>query len=606
MRFPQTFIDDLRRQADIVRIVQDYVTLKKTGANWSACCPFHKETKPSFSVSPSKEIFYCFGCGKGGSVFNFVMEIEHVPFPEAVKIVAQKSNVPLPALKEEKWIEAKQRESAQILELNNWALSWWELQLQQNSSASRRAREYLQNRGIEEQTLNTFKLGYAPDSWDSLISHLKQRGASQELIESSGLVVKKDGGGIYDRFRGRIIFPVFDSQGRAVAFGGRAILPETEPKYLNSPETAAYRKGRHLFGLYLAREDIKQRGFAILVEGYLDLIVPYQFGIRNVVASLGTALTPEQAKLLKRFARKVVVNYDGDRAGLQAAKRAVEVLLSEDFEIKVLVLPDNADPDDFIRSNGVEAYEGLRQRALPHIQFVIDHAVRDRNLIRPADKAEAVEDVLPFLRVVRNPVQKREYFDLAMSALRIGEAGLRNDLWRTVRSPATNGRGGVKEAIARSASSKPTIAEQRLLKLLLTSAEIRQEILPRLEPEDFELLAAAEIFRAVVELNNEPCQVDYEAIMARTDNSESTASLLASILIDEEGSSTEANEKLFLAKSCFEALRLMRIERQLSELSSEINEAFKSVDGARLEMLEEQRKKLEEDRKSILQRAATA
>src|SRR6266850_629338 len=377
MRFPQTFIDDLKRQADIVRIVQDYVSLKKKGSNWMACCPFHKEKTASFSVSPAKEIFYCFGCHKGGSVFNFVIE------------------------------------------LDQWALVWWEDQLQSKSPQAQAARAYLEQRGITAETQKTFRLGFAPESWDALSTHLRQKGASQDQLEKSGLVVKKDEGGSYDRFRGRLMFPVIDPQGRPIAFGGRTLEPEGEPKYLNSPETAAYTKGRHLYGLNLTRDEIRRHGFAILVEGYLDLIVPYQIGVRNVVASLGTALTPEQVKLIARFARKVVVNYDGDRAGVQAAKRAIETILAEDIEVKVLVLPENADPDEFIRKFGVTEYQQRRAKAQPHIQFVIDQAVKDRDLQRPAEKAEAVGEVLPYIRAVRIPVQKREYFEIAMSALEI-------------------------------------------------------------------------------------------------------------------------------------------------------------------------------------------
>ncbi|HXM48105.1 MAG TPA: DNA primase, partial [Pyrinomonadaceae bacterium] len=342
MRFPQTFIDDFKRQADIVRVVQDYVSLKKKGANWMACCPFHKEKTASFSVSPAKEIFYCFGCHKGGNVFNFVMEMERIAFPEAIKIVAEKTGVPLPKQIDDSRFEASKRDSDQVIELNQWALVWWEDQLKSNASAAQAARAYLDQRGITEETRQAFRLGFAPDSWDSLSTHLRQKGATQEQIEKSGLVVKKDEGGSYDRFRGRLMFPVIDAQGRAIAFGGRTLDPEGEPKYLNSPETSAYTKGRHLYGLNLTRDEIRRQGFAILVEGYLDLIVPYQIGVRNVVASLGTALTPEQAKLIARFAHKVVVNYDGDRAGVQAAKRAIETILAEDLEVKVLVLPDNA------------------------------------------------------------------------------------------------------------------------------------------------------------------------------------------------------------------------------------------------------------------------
>jgi DNA primase len=251
MRFPQTFIDDLRRQADIVRVIQDYVSLKKKGANWMACCPFHQEKTPSFSVNPAKDIFYCFGCQKGGSVFSFVMEIERVSFPEAVKIIAEKTNVPLPAMEEDKRFEARRREADEVIELNSWALAWWEAQLEQGGTEARAAREYTAGRGITDEIRKAFRLGYAPDSWDGLSSHLKQHGASITQIERSGLVVKKDAGGFYDRFRGRVIFPVLDAQGRAVAFGGRTMSPEGEPKYLNSPETAAYTKGRHLYGLHL-------------------------------------------------------------------------------------------------------------------------------------------------------------------------------------------------------------------------------------------------------------------------------------------------------------------------------------------------------------------
>ena len=509
MRFPQTFIDDLRRQADIVRIVQDYVSLKKAGANWVARCPFHKETKPSFSVNPAKEIFYCFGCQKGGSVFNFIMEIERVTFPEAIKIVAEKAGVPLPKLIDDGRFEARQRESDQVIELNQWALSWWEDQLKSESGQARHARKYLEERGLTEQTCNLFRLGFAPDSWEALSTQLRQKGASQEQIDRSGLVVKKDEGGSYDRFRGRLMFPVFDAQGKPIAFGGRTLDPEGEPKYLNSPETTAYTKGRHLFGLNLTRDEIRRQGFAILVEGYLDLIVPYQAGVRNLAASLGTALTPEQVKLIGRFARKVVVNYDGDRAGVQAAKRAIETLLAEDLEVKVLVLPDNADPDDFIRKYGVTEYQQRRGEAQPHIQFVIDQAVRDRSLYNPADKAAAVEETLPFVRAVRSRIQRREYFDIVMDSLRV-QPEERRELWQRIRGGASIDADAVQQIVARD--TRRTVAEERLLQLLLASEELRKIVLPRLEPADYEELATAGIFKALRKLNEAGSEINFDSL----------------------------------------------------------------------------------------------
>ncbi|HEU4596292.1 MAG TPA: DNA primase [Pyrinomonadaceae bacterium] len=581
MRYPQTFIDDLRRQADIVRVINDYVTLKKKGANWMACCPFHQEKTPSFSVNPSKDIFYCFGCAKGGSVFNFVMEMERVSFPESVRIVAEKAGVALPALEQDNRFEERRKEADEVIELNAWALEFWEAQLADGGAEGKAAREYVEGRGISEETRAVFRLGYAPNSWDALSNYLKRKGATLAQIERSGLVVKKDAGGFYDRFRGRVIFPVMDAQGRPVAFGARAAMrPEDEPKYLNSPETAAYTKGRHLFGLNVSRDDIRRKKFAILVEGYLDLIVPYQFGVRNVVASLGTALTPEQAKLLGRFARKVVVNYDGDRAGIKAAKRAIETLLPEDFEVKVLVLPDGSDPDEFLRAQGVEEYNRRRGQAVPHIQFVLEQALRERNLRNPAEKAEAVGEVLPFVRVVRNRIQKREYFDMMMDALRVEEAGLRRELWKSLSAASATTAADVKRTVVRAETHPPTVAEQRLLELLVHDAELRRAVLPQLEEADYETLPTASIFRALAELDRRGADVDFASLGALTAEDPLASDLVPMLLMSEreraEGEATDAF--LAEAESCALALRMMRVDRRIRELASEIASADRAGD----------------------------
>jgi len=599
VRYPQTFIDDLKRQADIVRVIQDYVQLKKKGANWMACCPFHKEKTPSFSVSPAKEIFYCFGCHKGGSVFNFVMEMERVAFPEAIKIVAEKTGVPLPKLIDDTRFEARRQESDDVIQLNKWALEWWEQQLEGSGADARAAREYLKQREITDETRKSFHLGFAPDSWEALSSHLRQKGASQSQIERSGLVVKKDEGGSYDRFRGRLIFPVMDIHGRPIAFGGRTLKGE-DAKYINSPETAAYVKGRNLFGLNLTRDEIRKQGFAILVEGFLDLIIPYQFGIRNVVASLGTALTPEQVKLLARFARKVVVNYDGDRAGVQAAKKAIETLLAEDLEVKVLLLPDNADPDEFIRKLGASEYQRRRGEAQPHIQFVIDQAVRDRKLTNPADKEAAIDEVLPSIRAVRSRLQKREYFDMAMDSLRIGDAALRREMWHSVRASGSE-RPGSGPGLARRIVAQPTVAEQRLLQLLLEDEDVRIAILPQLEPADYEELPTASIFRAVIEVANEGLEFDFNTISQRLEDDITGAEVLPMLLMVEPQAAAEQNgePKRIAAEKCLDALRLVRIDRRIRELSLEIAAAERLGDEEQVVRLSSEYSGLDKLRKTF-------
>jgi DNA primase len=566
MRYPQTFLDDLKRQADIVRVVQDYVPLKKKGANWMACCPFHKEKTPSFSVSPAKEIFYCFGCHKGGSVFNFVMEMERVSFPEAIKLVAEKSGVPLPKLIDDSRFEARRNEAEAVIELNKWALEWWEQQLE-SSSEARIARDYLTRREITDETRKTFRMGYAPDSWDALSIHLRQKGATQDQIERSGLVVKKEEGGSYDRFRGRLIFPVMDIQGKPIAFGGRTLRDE-DAKYINSPETAAYVKGRNLFGLNLTRDEIRRAGFVILVEGFLDLIVPYQFGVRNVVASLGTALTPDQARLVSRFARKVVVNYDGDNAGVQAAKKAIAILLAEDLEVKILVLPDGSDPDEFIRKSGVSEYQQQRGLAQPHIQFVIDQAVRDRKLSNPADKEAAIEEVLPYIRVVRSRFQKREYFDIAMDSLRIGDATLKRELWHSIRQGTGEGAraGEAAKAAARRATIKPTVAEERLLGLVFANEELRSGVLSMLQPEDYEDLATAPLLRVLLELEKEHREINFDSLSEKLAETPELAELLPMLMMSE---SLHASNEHYTPEECVFTFRLMKLESRIGQLRDE-------------------------------------
>ena len=579
MLYPQHFIDDLKTRADLVRIIEPYAPLKKKGANWMGCCPFHQEKTPSFSVNPAKGFYKCFGCAKGGNCFTFVMEIEGLNFPEAIKRVAEISGVPLPEPVDDKNYEQnkKRREekkeiAEQVVELNKYALDFWENNLQENNSHAKAAREYLEKREISVETQKAFHIGFAPDSWDAVMSLLKGKGADEKLIEQSGLVsINEEKKRVYDRFRGRIMFPVLDVKGNPVAFGAR-ILATGEPKYLNSPETPAYIKGEHLYGLFQSKEEIRQKKFAILVEGYLDLIALYQYGIKNTAASLGTAFTPEQSKLLGRFTKRVVINYDGDKAGVKAARRAIETLVKDDYETKVLILPDGQDPDDFLKINGAESYNQARGHAFPFLQFVLENLERERNMASPKEKAEAIEDLMPVLSAIKNPIQKRDAFDQTMNFLRVDDAILKRDLWKTVKLGTKFEAQTVKQQVARATQARMTIAEQHLLELLIYDRDLRETILPQLEETDYEQLATAEVFRALLALKEIGSDVTGENLLELVADDPAASDFVPVLLMSEPARDADEaiDEVLREAENCVATLRSMAISSRILEISQEL------------------------------------
>ncbi len=583
MIYPQQFIDDLKSRADIVRIIEASVPLKKKGSNWWGNCPFHGEKTASFSVAQSKGFYKCFGCGKSGTVFNFLMETQGVSFPEAIQIVADKSGIMLPEPIDDKQFQQSKKKSEEkkkladeVIQLNIWAMEFWKDSL--NQKIGKQARQYLENRGISPETIDTFAIGYAPDSWDSMMNLLKEKGADDKLIQISGLVSRNDEKDrVYDRFRGRIMFPVLDINGKPIAFGAR-ILDKGEPKYLNSPETAAYVKGNNLYGIFQNKDEIKTKKTSIIVEGYLDLIALYQSGVRICVASLGTAFTFEQAKLLSRFARKTVVNYDGDGAGVKAARKALIPLLAQDFEIDVLILANGQDPDDFIRANGIQAYRDKYQKAFPYLQFVLENSVRDRNLALPKQKAEAIEDVLPLICAVRNSIQKRDSFDQAMNFLRVEEETLKRDLWKTVKLGTNIDSANIKKSIARATNVRLTIAEQRLLELLINDGELREKILPSLEVTDFEALATASIFHALLDIYQKNLKFDSATLLELTEEDFSAQDILPIILMSESvrANGEAIDDSLRDAENCLSILRAMAINRRIWEINQELTVAEQS------------------------------
>jgi DNA primase len=401
MRFDDNKIEEIKSRVDIVELASEYLTLKKAGRNFIGLCPFHQEKTPSFTVNRDKQIFYCFGCGEGGNVITFLMKIADKTFPEAIKDLAEKTGVVLPPMLsgKEGWQKDSLKES--IINLNLRAAQHFSRNL--FSGAGKVAREYLQNRSISEETIKQFRLGYVPDTWRSLTDYIEGSGSSLKLAEQAGLVVSGKEGSFYDRFRGRLIFPIENIFGEVVAFGGR-ILEKGEPKYLNSPESPVYIKGKNLYGLNKAKEEIRKKGFALIVEGYFDLISLWNAGIGNVVATLGTALTREHLELLRRYTVEVVALFDPDEAGRRALDRSLELFLSMRMRARALVLPDGCDPDDYIKKHGKDKLDELIAHAPAISDYYIDNVLGGGKTFE--DKRDMIKTAMEFINKIDDEIEK--------------------------------------------------------------------------------------------------------------------------------------------------------------------------------------------------------
>ncbi len=407
MYIPEDVIQSILEATNIRQLVGEFVALKKRGHNWVGLCPFHPDKNPSFSVSEDKQIFYCFGCGEGGNAFRFLMKMQGLSFLEAVKALAKRNGIPIPSPARSPASKKRLAERQRILELNELVAAFFHERLV-NSKSALDARVYLGKRGISPETIERFRLGWAEERWDGLIGFLKGKGLSTVLAEKGGLIVARQGGnGHYDRFRGRIIFPITDKTGRIIAFGGRIIKQggKEQPKYLNSPETLVYHKGRVLYGLSQNKSAIRQKGVGFVVEGYMDLLALVQAGIDNAVATLGTALTEEHVKLLHSICRKWVLVFDSDSAGQKAAFRALPMFYARNLTVKVLSLPEGHDPDSFIRAEGVPAWQKLEKVAPSGLDYVIERG-RNKYGSDPDGRLKAVKDTLLLVEPVRDPIRK--------------------------------------------------------------------------------------------------------------------------------------------------------------------------------------------------------
>jgi DNA primase len=556
-----SFADKVKQQADIVRVVGDYVRLKKTGKDFSGLCPFHQEKTPSFTVSPIKQIFYCFGCGKGGDVFNFVMEIEKSPFPEAVRTVAEKCGIAIPRPKERSPEERKEtQQRAMLLEMHREAQAFFTKQIS-GTLEGKAARAYLEDRGIDNKTIDRFGIGYAPSDGDALLRLFKQKYPEKPLTESGLISRGEESGRLFDRFRRRITFPIANDSGKIVAFGCRA-LGDDQPKYLNSPETPIYSKSNVLYHLDRAKEALRRSDFAVLVEGYMDAIAVARAGISNVVASCGTSLAEPQIKLLSRFTKRVIVNYDPDAAGQAATERSVALLLEQDFEVRVLALPPvgdkKADPDLFIREKGVEEYTKLLKDAPPYVDYLIGRA-RQMDLSTGAGKRRAVNFLLPYVQKIPNAILRSEWATRIAQQLRLDEPVLRAALSKAAKER----RSEVKvqpELVGRSA--KPV--ERRLIRMLAEAEGLRRELAQELQRGQlYSGLETENLFAALIAASLADEAIQAAEVAAQLE--ERDRRMLFEILFEEAGEATREE-----AQSCLEALRQRQAERELADVQRSI------------------------------------
>ncbi|HWX38855.1 MAG TPA: DNA primase, partial [Candidatus Sulfotelmatobacter sp.] len=432
-----SFADRVKQQADIVRVVGEYVRLKKSGQNFTGLCPFHSEKTPSFAVHPVKQIYHCFGCGVGGDAFSFVMEMDKITFPEAVRAVAEKCGIAIPQARERSPEERRENQlRSALVDIHKDAAAFFVQQLN-TTPEGRAAKAYLLDRGLDFEAVARFGIGFAPSGGEALLRALKPK-YPEKALEPSGLFSRDQNGRLFDRFRRRVMFPIANESGKIVAFGGRA-LGDDLPKYLNSPETPIYTKSNVLYHLDRAKDALRQRDFAVLVEGYMDAIAVARAGVSNVVASCGTSLTEPQVKLLNRFTRRIIVNYDPDTAGQAATERSLAILLEQGAEVRVLALPGGKDPDSFIRSEGAAAYTKLLSEAPPYVDYLISRA-RKTDMSTAEGKLRAVNSLLPYVQRIPDRILRSEWATRIAQQLRIEEPVLRESM----RKAASERRSEVK------------------------------------------------------------------------------------------------------------------------------------------------------------------
>jgi DNA primase len=571
-------IQEVRDRADIVELISSYLTLKKAGANYQGLCPFHGEKTPSFNVNPARQTFHCFGCGVGGDVFGFLMRMDGISFPEAIVEMGKKLGIEVEQRKSTPAEEKRQREKEVLFRINEVAAEFFHGVLMEKSEGSG-ALAYLQRRGYSSETARQFQIGFAPPGWTGLVRHLEEKGFQAETCRKLGLArAGKSGKGDYDFFRNRLIFPVINSNGKVIAFGGR-VLDESLPKYINSPETEVYRKAQTLYGLYQARDAIRRNGECILVEGYFDLLAVAGAGFENAAATCGTALTSEHVRLLRRYTQRVLLLFDQDQAGQKAAFRGMEVLLKEGMSVAMVLLEEGEDPDSYLKKRGKDAFRKRLADARPALAVFMDSVLRDHGE-SPESRARAIEVILGKLKLLNSSVERRLYLQELAE-----KTGLDVSFLQSGGREASPGKKILSPPLQKSSSllSRPRLGESLELKsqnllliLLATDLEARNRVVAEGTEKFFTDEERRNLANLLLELD-EQVENPGEAILA-LDLTENQKKIAAEISRQDLLALAECAEKIF--QDCCLAADRQQLRKRTRELTRLITEAEKTGDSS--------------------------
>jgi DNA primase len=567
---PSETIQQIRERIDIVELISTYVSLSKAGQNFKGLCPFHSEKSPSFSVNPASQYFHCFGCQAGGDAFTFLMKQENMDFMEALRELSQRAGIALPERRQAISRTGSGLTRERYFHLYQLAASWYH-QILQEAPEAQEARAYLNQRGISRASWDTFQLGFAPEGWNGLSHWMAQQAVQQDELIHAGLVVRKEkegaqGFSTYDRFRNRVLFPIADARGQVLGFGGRVMQDEASPKYLNSPETDQFFKGRSLYGLDKARQSAIAAGRFYLVEGYFDVIALHEHGLTNVVAPLGTALTADHVQILRRFVPSVVLVFDGDTAGVNAALRTLDLFVNSGMDVRVMLLPAGEDPDTYVRTNSLEAFRELERRASTLLDFVVTSVLDKAKKDSIQDRVKRADEVLAILQKTKNPLEKDEYLKVVSERL-----GIRQDLLRK-RLPTLRVRVDSTRTASKPPEAIPAITlpegkrEERDVIILLLQGRLDASHFLELEADVFTIPVYQHIMTQALHFRDETGKVDLEGVRGVLSNDPAYDAVVAQLSVWD----LYLEDPHAHVVGCLGILRNKKLQRRLDELIKQL------------------------------------